>query len=101
MCCPAGAGRGYYKFNIQKVNTDGEKIIGTELCLHVIFIKLEVSNTAISTGDVHLMIPKLLDGRVCGGHCPKLQVVTDYIACVCVYVCIHFYFSFTKLYLSV
>ena len=42
--------------------------------------KLEVSNTAISTGDVHLIVPKLLDVGVCGGHCPRLQVesLTDY-----------------------
>ena len=42
--------------------------------------KMEVSNTAISAGKVHLMIPKLFDVGVCGGHCPRLLVesLTDY-----------------------
>ena len=42
--------------------------------------KLEVSNTAISAGNVHLVLPKLFDVGVCGGHCPRLPVesLTDY-----------------------
>ena len=42
--------------------------------------KMEVSNTAISADNIHLMIPKLFDVGVCVGHCPRLPVesLTDY-----------------------
>ncbi|XP_065915453.1 bone morphogenetic protein 4-like [Dysidea avara] len=42
--------------------------------------KMEVSNTAISAGNIHLVVPKFFDVGVCGGHCPRLPVesLTDY-----------------------
>ena len=42
--------------------------------------KMEVNNTAIREGSIHLMIPKLFDVGVCVGHCPRLPVesLTDY-----------------------
>ena len=42
--------------------------------------KMEVNNTAIREGNIHLMIPKLFDVGVCVGHCPRLPVesLTDY-----------------------
>jgi len=42
--------------------------------------KVEVSNTAISTDNMHLLIPRVFDIGVCVGHCPRLPVksLTDY-----------------------
>ena len=42
--------------------------------------KMKVNSAAISAGDVQLLIPKVFDVGVCGGHCPRLQVesLTDY-----------------------
>ena len=41
---------------------------------------MEVNNTAVAAGKVHLVIPKLFDVGVCVGHCPRLPVesLTDY-----------------------
>jgi len=42
--------------------------------------KIEVSNTEISAGNMHLLIPNLFNIGVCVGHCPRLPVesLSDY-----------------------